>query len=456
MSSRAPSIDFRSLAKSALQDAALRSALRKATDTTNQKRVNAFESVEERQQLRETASSIRRDVINNFSSYVDQFSRNATHAGAIVHRAHDAQAAKIIIADILRDRGVKRVVKSKSMVSEEIELNSHLDRRNIHVIETDLGEYIVQLAGEKPSHITAPAIHKSRQQIGKLFSEQLGFEYSDDPLVLTALASKVLRREFFEAQAGITGANFALAESGSLVLFTNEGNGRMVTTLPPLHIAVLSLEKVIPSLDQLPVFMALLPRSATGQPLTSYVSIITGKRKSGEVSGSDEIHIVLLDNGRSDIAASDYSDILKCIRCGACMNVCPVYGVVGGHCYGATYGGPMGIILTVLLEGMERSHSLTDASTLCGACVDVCPVKVPLVKLISKLRERKASSRFSSAMEQHGMAAFGLASASPMLYRFGQRLLGTGWSMLTKVVGQGSSLESLPKPDQTPFRRRLR
>jgi len=455
MSSSTRRIDFRSLAKTALNDTPLRNALRKATDTTNEKRIRAFASVPERQLLRETASSIRTEVIQNLTTYVDKFSRNATRAGATVHRTHDAEAARTIIGDILRDRGVKKVVKTKSMITEEIQLNSHLEKQGTRVVETDLGEYIVQLAGERPSHITAPAIHKSRQQIGKLFSGQLGVDYTDDPEVLTALARKVLREEFFAAQAGITGANFALAESGSLVLFTNEGNGRMVTTLPPLHIAVMSLEKIIPSLSDLPIFLALLPRSATGQPITSYVSIISGTRKCGEVSGAEELHIVLLDNGRSKIAASDYREILKCIRCGACMNVCPVYGVVGGHCYDSTYAGPMGIVLTILLEGMDHAHTLADASTLCGACAEVCPVQVPLVKLISKLRERKVREKFPTALERSGMLAFGLASETPILYGLGQWSLGTLWPVLERVAGRGP-LARIPKPHQIPLRRRFK
>ena len=448
-------LNFRNRSITALSDPTLRKALRKATDTTNTKRIEAFAVVPNFQIRRDMASSIRMEVIENLAAYVDKFSCNATKAGAIVHRAHDAESARTIIGDILMDRGVQKVVKAKSMITEEIELNIHLERRGIRSFETDLGEYIVQMAGERPSHITAPAIHKSRQQIGRLFSEKLGVDYTDDPEALTSFAQKALRKEFLTAQAGITGANFALAESGSLVLFTNEGNGRMVTTVPPLHIAVMSVEKIIPSLVQLPIFLELLPRSATGQPITSYVSIISGTRKCGEVSGAEELHIVLLDNGRSKIAASDYREILKCIRCGACMNVCPVYGLVGGHCYDSTYAGPMGIVLTILLEGMEHAHTLADASTLCGACVEVCPVQVPLVKLISKLRERKVRENFPTALERSGMLAFGLASETPILYGLGQWSLGTLWPVLERVAGQGP-LARIPKPHQVPLRRRLK
>lgn len=235
---------------------------------------------------------------------------------------------------------MKMAAKSKSMVSEEIHFNAHLEREGIEVVETDLGEYIIQLEGETPSHIIVPAIHKNRRQVGRLFADRLGVPYSDDPQVLTKIARKVLREKFIAADAGISGANFAVAESGSLVLFTNEGNGRLVTSLPPLHIALLSIEKIIPSLRDLPPFIRLLPRSATGQALTSYLTVITGTRKEGEATGAQELHIVLLDGGCTQILEGECREMLKCIRCGACMNVCPVYRTVGGHAYGWTYPGP--------------------------------------------------------------------------------------------------------------------
>ena len=255
-----------------------------------------------------------------------------------------------MIFHLLRDRSVQRIVKSKSMVTEEIHLNSYLEDRGMEVVETDLGEYIVQIAGETPSHILAPAIHKSRQQIGRLFEQKLGVPYSEDPAVLTKVARAALREKFLAAQAGISGVNFAVADTGSLVIFTNEGNGRIVTTLLRLHIAILTIEKLLPSLGDLCAFTRLLPRSASGQSLSSYVSVITGTRKPGEATGAEELHIVLLDNGRTEILSGEFREILKCIRCSACLNVCPVYRVVGGHAYGATYPGPMGIVLTMLLN----------------------------------------------------------------------------------------------------------
>jgi L-lactate dehydrogenase complex protein LldF len=403
---------------------------------------------------RDHASEIRAKIVKDLPAYLDQFSANATAAGAVVHRARDAQAARDIVFNVLRDRKVKKIVKAKSMVTEEIHLNAHLESLGMQVIETDLGEYIVQLAGETPSHILAPAIHKNRRQVGELFAKKLGVEYSDDPTVLTGMARKALRSEFLTAQAGITGANFAVANSGSLVIFTNEGNGRMVTTVPPLHIAVLTIEKMLPAWTDLPAFVRLLPRSATGQPLSSYLSVITGTRKPHEATGAKELHIVLLDNGRSDIREGRYWEILKCIRCSACMNVCPVYRVIGGHAYGSTYSGPMGIILTILLDGMDMAHPLVDATTLCGACTEACPVRVPLTKLFRMLREQRVEEGLTSRTERTGMAAFGMAASHPSLFRGSQMMAKLLWPFLSQVSG-GKFLSRLPKPVDSAFRKKL-
>jgi len=412
-------VPFRANAITALSDSTLRSAMRNATETFSAKRSDAVSGVPV-EEWRDQASELRLHVLDNLADYVDRFETNATRAGAKVHRAKDSQEAKEIITGVLKDHAVEKVVKAKSMVSEEIHLNRHLQEQGITAVETDFGEYIVQIAGETPSHILVPAIHKDRRQVGKLFADKLGCEYTDDPAVLATIAKKILRQEFLSAQAGISGANFAVADSGSIVLFTNEGNGRMCTTVPPLHIAVLSIEKMVPSLADLPKFIRLLPRSATGQVLSSYMSVITGTRKSGETTGAQEMHIVLLDNGRSKIVTGKYREMLKCIRCGACLNACPVYRMVGGHAYQSTYPGPMGIVLTSLLDGMKRAHPLLDATTLCGACGDVCPVKVPLPDLLRKLREERVERGFTPKLEQMGMSAFGQVAKSPTLFHLGQ------------------------------------
>ncbi len=445
-------INFRQNSQEALQNNSLRHAMRYATDTFRDKRFNGIQGVPF-EEWRQRASDLKISVLENLSGYGDQFAANATRRGAIIHRAVDAAHARELVGDILHDHGAINVVKAKSMVTEEIHLNKYLDDRGFRVIETDLGEYIVQIAGETPSHILAPALHKTRHQIGKLFCDKLGCDFSDEPHVLTNTARKVLRPEFIKADAGICGANFFVADTGSIVLFTNEGNGRMVTTLPPLLIVVTSIEKALPSIKDLSLFMRLLPRSATGQVLSSYLSIISGDQIPGLPSGSRRLHVILLDNGRSEIADGPHREILKCIRCGACMNVCPVYGTIGGHAYESTYPGPMGVILSTLLNGLERSHPLLDATTLCGACSEVCPVKVPLLKLLYELRERRVEDGYATSMERFGMLGFGLAANSPFFFETGQALAKTLWS-LARLLSP-VTVNRLPVPTDRTFKRRM-
>ncbi len=446
-------INFRENAVTALQDKALRQALSRALDLFMTGRAASVTDIP-LEVWREKASEIRMRVLDDLPAYLEEFCANATKAGAAVYRAKDAHSAKDIVFHILKDRGARRIVKSKSMITEEIGLNEYLLSRDMSVMETDLGEYIVQLAGEPPSHIIAPALHKDRQQIGRLFEQKLGVRYTEDIRDLVGTAREKLRAEFLRADAGITGANFAISDSGSLVIFTNEGNGRMVTTLPPLHVAVLSIEKMIPSLSDLPTFIRLLPRSAGGRTLTSYMSVITGTRKAGELTGAKELHIVLVDNGRSEILAGGCREILKCIRCSACLNVCPVYRVVGGHAYSSTYPGPMGIVLTTLLYGMDKTHSLLDATSLCGACAEVCPVKVPLPKLLSTLREKRVRDGFTLAIERAAMSAFALATKVPAVFNVGQRALRFAWPLLQGAVANGR-LSGINPPAKKSFRRRM-
>jgi len=451
---RQTSLNFRQNAISAMADSSLHSAVKKATGTFSSKRAESISSLDDFESLRDKASAIKQDVLDNMQVYLDEFSSKASKAGATVHHAVDAAAARRAILAILSSHGAKTVVKGKSMVSDEIQLGTYLGSQGIEVVETALGEYIAQLDGEAPSHLIVPAIHKNRQQVGTLFSRKLGVEYSDDPQVLTKIARKALRDKCLSADAGISGANFAIAESGSIVIFTNEGNGRMVTTVPPLHIAVLSIEKLLPSLKDLSSFIRLLPRSATGQATTSYVSIITGTRKTGEMTGAKELHIVLLDNGRSAILTDECREILKCIKCGACINVCPVYRTVGGHAYGWTYPGPMGIILTTLITGLANSHPLVDASTFCGACDEVCPVKIPLVELIHKLRVRRVSEGLSPVKEKLGMRVFEAAARSPFLFSSGEGLAKIFWPVISSLGGDDVA-GRLPEPVKMPFRRRM-
>jgi len=445
--------DFRQNAIKALQDNSLRAAMRKATDTFIKMRVDAVSAIPV-DDLKDKASAIRTRVLDNLPAYLDEFTANATRAGAIVYRAKDAQSARETVFRILKDRGVAKIVKAKSMVTEEIGLNDYLISRDMSVVETDLGEYIVQLAGEPPSHILGPALHKNRQQIGRLFEQKLGVPYTENVVELIGIARRILRQKFFQAEAGISGANFVIADSGSLVLFTNEGNGRMVTTLPPLHVAVLSIEKILPSLSDLPVFIRLLPRSASGQILSSYMSIITGIRKPGEFTGAKELHIILVDSGRTEILAGKYREILKCIRCSACINVCPVYRMVGGHAYNSAYQGPMGIILTTLLEGMEKSHSLLDATVLCGACAEACPVRVPLPQLLARLREKRVNDGYTPAAERAAMSGFGHAVRIPAIFQGIQKALECFWPLVQGTVANGR-FKGIAPPAKRSLRRRI-
>ncbi len=444
---------FQDDASKAVKNTSLRYALRTATDTFSVLRNKGIATVPI-EQWRDRASDIKLRVLDSLEEYVNTFSRNATRAGAVVYRAKDAENARQIILNILRDRGAQRVVKAKSMVTEEIHLNAFLESHGIRPLETDLGEYIVQLAQETPSHILAPAIHKDRKQVGRLFAEILGVDYSEDPEVLTKIARRILRNEFLAADAGISGANFAVADTGSIVLFTNEGNGRMVTTLPPLHIAVLSIEKIIPNLTDLATFVKLLPRSATGQQLSSYLSVITGPRKGDDKTGARELHIVLLDNGRSEIVKGPYRDILKCIRCSACLNVCPVYRVIGGHAYGSTYPGPMGIVLTNALEGLDKAHHLADATTLCGACGDVCPVRVPLPHMLSSIREHRVEKRHVPFLERTMMKGYGIVVQSPALFKFSQKTARFFWPVMKIFAGKGV-MDRLPSPAPVTFKKKM-
>src|SRR5256885_2619329 len=374
-------------ARTALADGQLRGALRQATDLFAERRRASLATVPDWEGARDRARAIKDETLLHLDRYLEQFTTNAERAGARVHWARDAAEACEIIGRIAEQRGARSVVKSKSMASEEIHLNERLARRGIEPVETDRGEYIVQLAGETPSHIVVPAIHKTKAQIAALFAEKLGIELSDDVATLAAAARQALRRRFAEADLGISGVNFAVAETGTILILENEGNARLTTSLPRTHVALMGIEKVIPRFADLEVFLRLLPRSGTGQALTAYQSLLTGTKRRAEDEGPEELHIVLLDNGRSRMLASPVTrQTLACIRCGACLNACPVYRQIGGHAYGAVYPGPIRAVLTPQLLGMGESAELPYASSLCGACRDVCPVKIDIPAVLLHLR----------------------------------------------------------------------
>ncbi len=411
--------------RAALGDVQLRGALRQATTLFGDRRQTALASVRDWEGARERARAIKDETLLHLDDYLEQFTANAERAGARVHWARDAGEACEIIGRIADERGARTLVKSKSMASEEIHLNAALARRGIEPIETDLGEYIIQLAGETPSHIVVPAIHKTKGQIGTLFAEKLGIAPSDDPAALTAAARRALRRSFAEADVGISGVNFAVAETGTILILENEGNARLTTSLPRTHIALMGIEKVIPRFADLEVFLQLLPRSGTGQNLTAYQSLLTGAKRRPEDEGPDELHIVLLDNGRSRMLAAPVTrQSLACIRCGACLNACPVYRQIGGHAYGSVYPGPIGAILTPQLIGIERAAHLPYASSLCGACRDVCPVKIDIPAVLLHLRAQVIEQHAGKGrwLERLLFRAYAAVMARPRTYEWAMRV----------------------------------
>ena len=401
-------------AREALQDAQLRGALRNATTLFGERRRAAIGTVADWEGLRDRARSIKDDVLLHLDRYLEEFTANAERAGATVHWARDAAEACDIIARLAAERGARSIVKSKSMATEEVHLNAALARRGIEPVETDLGEYIIQLAGETPSHIVVPAIHKTRAQIAALFAEKLGTAASDDVATLTAAARQTLRQRFAEADLGVSGVNFAVAETGTILILENEGNARLTTTLPRTHVALMGIEKVIPRFADLEIFLELLPRSGTGQRLTTYQSLLTGVKRHPDGEGPEELHLVLLDNGRSRMLARPVTrQSLACIRCGACLNACPVYQQIGGHAYGSVYPGPIGAVITPQLSGIEHSAQLPYASSLCGACREVCPVKIDIPALLLHLR--------SEVVRQHAGGGHRLEALAFRAYTFVMR-----------------------------------
>ncbi len=385
----AQSYDFKKGTHKALENQNLQKALKYTTDRFRERRKSAVAEVDNWEDLRSLAREIKQETISNLDKYLELLEENVVKAGGTVHWANDADEAVRIILGIASRSDVKSVVKSKSMATEEIELNHALNQAGIETVETDLGEYIIQLAEETPSHIIAPAIHKSKEDISRLFADKLNIPYYTEPEDLTKVAREKLRQKFLAADMGVSGANFAVAETGTIVIVENEGNARLTTTLPRVHVALMGIEKVIPRFEDLALFLSILARSATGQKMSSYVSLITGPKRKDETDGPEEFHLVLLDNGRSSILASDETrESLYCIRCGACLNICPVYRKIGGHSYGWVYSGPIGAIISPQLLGLGNAPDLPFASSLCGACKDVCPINIDIPNVLLELRKR--------------------------------------------------------------------
>lgn len=394
---------FAQNAAAALDDREQRRALRAAADVFDGRRRVVLENEPDWQQWRRHARAVKNHVLAHLDHYLVEFERNATARGTRVHWARDAAEANAIVTDLAMSAGADLAVKSKSMTTEEVHLNAALEQAGIEAVETDLGEWIQQLADEVPFHIVVPAIHKNRRQVAELFAEKLGTASTADAATLTREARERLRAKFERAGIGISGANFLVAESGSILILENEGNARLTTTLPPVHVAVVGIEKVLPRVADLDVFLRLLPRSGTGQDLTTYQSLLTGPHTGEGGEGPEEVHVVLLDNGRSKMLAEEVTrQALACIRCGACLNVCPVYQQVGGHAYGSVYPGPIGAVITPQLAPLDRAAELPFASTLCGACRDVCPVAIDIPALLLHLRSkiRQGDDRSPAARPQ--------------------------------------------------------
>jgi L-lactate dehydrogenase complex protein LldF len=432
-------IAFDQNARQALENSQLRTALNGLTHVARERRLRVLESTSDWEALRTRARAIKDETLERLDYYLDEFTKHAEAAGAIVHRAATAEEACALVVRIAREHRVQTVVKSKSMLSEEIHLNNALQCAGIDAIETDLGEWILQLAKETPSHIVVPAIHKTRREIAGLFSDRLGTEADASAEALTSAARQALRPSFASATMGVSGVNFGIAATGSILILENEGNARLVTSLPPVHVALMGIEKLIPRLADLDVFLKLLPRAGTGQRLTTYQSLITGVVDT-KSEGPKALHIILVDNGRSKLLRDPIArQALACIRCGACLNACPVYQQVGGHAYDSVYPGPIGAVITPRLIGLEHASQLPYASTLCGACREVCPVKIDIPALLIQLRGEVANARAPQTpqkrFERLVFWGWSLCMRSPMLYRIATRSAWMVQTFAAKVFG---------------------
>lgn len=452
--------NFHQNIEKALADSQLRNNLKTGMDSMSQKRKAVFSDEERLEKLRDIGNAIRQRTLKKLPELLEQLEARCKENGIHVHWAETITEANQIVLDVIQKHNATKVVKQKSMVSEEMHLNHFLEERDIEIMETDLGEFIIQLAHEGPSHIIVPAIHKNKIQISKLFHEKIkDAPYTEEVEELNALARKTLRQKFFEGEIGISGVNFAVAETGTLCLVENEGNGRMCTTLPPVHIAIMGLEKVYEKMSDIPPVLSLLAGSATGQRITTYFNMIKGPRQDGEKDGPQEVHLVLLDNGRSHILSDpELRETLLCIRCGTCLNHCPVYTRLGGHAYGFIYPGPIGTILTPQIEGLKEAGTLLTASSLCNACEEVCPVRIPIAHIIRKLRaasysggpdvpNAKQKGYKKSPIEKMIWKGWEQAYSKPGLNSLFVRLGGMFSGMVPKVgpLKYWTSVRSMPK-----------
>jgi L-lactate dehydrogenase complex protein LldF len=436
------SMHFKSRATMKLADARLQKNLTKLADKFVTARARALAELDDFEGTRTAAVERRNRALAALDVWLEIFERNATARGATVLYAETREEAARLVVDIARKHGVRKVTKSKSMVSEEIGLNGAFAAAGIRPVETDLGEYILQINdNEPPSHIIAPVIHKDKEEIAELFARAHGTPRKDAITALAREAREVLRGHFLSSDMGISGGNFLVAETGSVAIVTNEGNEGMCTIVPRVHVVLTGIEKVLPTLEDLATLLRLLPRSATGQSITNYVSLLTGTRGAGDPDGPEHMYFVLVDGGRTGLVGGEFQDMLRCIRCGACMNHCPVYQKIGGHAYGWVYPGPMGSVLTPSYVGLENALDLPQAATLCGECHVVCPVKIPLPELLRKLRERQFERGLRPWHERIALAAWGYAARRPSLYRVASRV---AVRVLAWMGGERRRIRALP------------
>ncbi len=437
--------NFKENAREALANVDLQKALGHLKTGFRNKRAAALKGLPEYERLRIAAQNIKDHTLDHLDEYLEAFEEKVKGQGGRVHWARTGDEARELILDICRSVKAGKVIKSKSMITEEIALNPYLEKQGLEVVETDLGEYIIQLRGETPSHIIAPAIHLHKEHVAECFRRahtELDPERPlGEPRQLLDEARSVLREHFLSADVGITGANFLVAETGSSVLVTNEGNGDLSQTLPKVHIVITSLEKVVPTLNDVSTLLRLLARSATGQEISVYTTFTSGPKREGDPDGPEQYHVILLDNGRSEVLGGASRAMLRCFRCGACMNYCPVYGAIGGHAYGWIYPGPIGSVLTPALIGINRSGHLPNASSFCHKCSEVCPMSIPLPDLLRREREREFDAGLGAPMIRRGLRIWAFLASRPRLYRFVTRM--AAWA-LALVAGRRKRLKRLP------------
>ncbi|MCQ8896088.1 LutB/LldF family L-lactate oxidation iron-sulfur protein [Limnobacter humi] len=436
------SVFFQQKAREKLGDSNLQRSLGRLANKFVSARANVILEIEDFEGTRNAAVDIRNRAVKSLDVWLEQFESKAKASGATVLYAATPEEARELVLKIARKHAVKTVVKSKSMVTEEIALNKALDKAGIQVRETDLGEYILQINNnEPPSHIIAPVVHKNKEEISELFSKVHGTPAKTDIEEITHEARDILRPQFLQADMGISGGNFVIAETGSVALVTNEGNEGMCTVNPKVHVAITGIEKVVPTLEDFATLLRLLPRSATGQSISNYVSLLTGPKRSGDLDGPDHMYFVLVDGGRSGLLGGEFEEMLRCIRCGACMNHCPVYQKIGGHAYGWVYPGPMGSVLTPSYVGLDNAPDLPQAATLCGECHVVCPVKIPLPELLRKLREQQVERGLRPWKERVGLTLWAWVAKYPAVYRLATRL---GVAVLAWMGKRTGSIQTLP------------